>query len=210
MAEKEQTVQRRIIVATGNHGKFREISELFTDIPCRLIAMREYWKTDPPIEENGATFFENARIKADWVYHHSSLWSLADDSGLMVDALGGEPGVRSARYAGEQGNTEANNMKLLKALEGTVPSERKARFACSVVLRIDATTILHAQGYCEGRIIEAPRGSGGFGYDPLFVPEGFDRTFAELTGEEKHRISHRGKALRSLKEQLYGYIAGWA
>ncbi|MBN1575131.1 MAG: RdgB/HAM1 family non-canonical purine NTP pyrophosphatase [Chitinispirillaceae bacterium] len=198
---------RRIIMATGNSGKLREISDLFADMPCQLISMRDWRKPLPSIEENGSTFFENACIKADWVFRESSEWSLADDSGLMVDALGGGPGVTSARFAGEQGNAEANNAKLLKALEGVAQRLRTARFACSVVLRIDEATLLHADGYCEGRIIERPRGSGGFGYDPLFVPDGFNRTFAELTGEEKHRISHRGKALKALKEQIYDYFA---
>ena len=198
-------MQRQIVVATGNSGKFNEICEIFVGLPFCLLPMGNYWNPLPRIEENGTTFRENARIKADWVFEHSSLWALADDSGLIVDALGGAPGVRSARYAGTHADAAANNTKLLSELYNVVAPDRTARFACSVVLRIDEATLLYADGYCEGRIIETPRGSAGFGYDPLFIPEGFDRTFAELTGEEKHGISHRGKALKSLKEQLDGY-----
>jgi XTP/dITP diphosphohydrolase len=202
----ETCMQRRIIVATGNSGKLLEIAELFKDIPCQFVSMHECLKTLSSIEETGSTFLENACIKADWVFRQSSEWSLADDSGLVVDALGGEPGVRSARFAGEQGNDEANNAKLIKSLEGIPYPLRTARFVCSAVLRLDTAILLHAEGFCEGRIIENPRGSGGFGYDPLFISDGFDRTFAELSSDEKNRISHRGKAMKSLKEQLHGYI----
>ena len=198
--------ERRIIVATGNSGKLREIAELYADLPCRLVSMREFWNADFDIEENGGTFYENACIKADWVYRVSNIWSLADDSGLSVDALGGAPGVRSARFAGEPGDTAANNRKLLEMLGRIPPEERTARFTCCAVLRIDAQTLLHAEAHCEGHIIGEARGGGGFGYDPLFVPDGFDRTFAELSSEEKHRISHRGKAMRQLREKLRDYL----
>lgn len=207
MHSANEAEKRRIIVATGNSGKFREIQEIFAGMPFCLVSMGEYWNPLPRIEENGSTFRENARIKADWVYYRSSLWALADDSGLIVDALGGAPGVRSARYAGIHADAAANNARLLKELDGVAEADRTARFACSVVLRMDEETLVYADGYCEGRIIEAPRGSGGFGYDPLFIPDGFDRTFAELTSEEKNLISHRGKALKSLKEQLNDYFA---
>ena len=198
---------QQIIVATGNRGKIREIGEIFAGLLYRLRSMGEYWTPLPEIQETGSTFSENARIKADWVFHHSSSWALADDSGLVVDALGGAPGVKSARYAGVQGDTAANNARLLAELNDVAATLRTARFVCSVVLRIDEATLLHAEGCCEGRIIGAPRGSGGFGYDPLFVPEGFDRTFAELSGEEKHAVSHRGKAIRTLKELLNDHLS---
>ncbi len=194
----------RIVVATGNLDKMEEIREIFDDMRIELLPMSHFWREAPVIEENGSTFTENASIKADFVYHHMSISTLADDSGLVVDILGGAPGVRSARYAGKQGDTAANNMKLLESLRGIPEKSRTARFVCAVVLRIDSFTTLIAEGFCEGKIVETPRGSGGFGYDPLFIPDGFDRTFAELTTEEKHEISHRGKALRALKEKLYG------
>ena len=195
----------KIIVATGNSGKLQEIRDIFIDFPGTLISMKEFWKDIPEIEETGDTFFDNACIKADWVYEHSTCWALADDSGLVVDALGGAPGVKSARFAGIQGNTEANNVKLLYALSDMEPENRTARFVCSVVLRVDKETLLQAEGTCEGTIIDTLRGNGGFGYDPLFIPTGYSKTFAELTGDEKHRISHRGKALRTLRKQLYEY-----
>jgi XTP/dITP diphosphohydrolase len=207
MDSTKHSIAAEIIVATGNNGKFREIKEIFDGLPCRLLPMREYWNPVPSIEETGSTFYENACIKADWVYQHASVPALADDSGLIVDALGGAPGVRSARYAGLQGDAAANNARLLQELQGVAFELRTARFVCSVVLRIDNAALLHAEGRCEGRIIETPRGSGGFGYDPLFVPDGFDRTFAELTNEEKHHISHRGRALKALKERLHAYFA---
>jgi XTP/dITP diphosphohydrolase len=194
-----------IIVATGNSGKLQEIREIFAGFPCTLLSMKDYWGEIPFIEETGETFFENASIKANWVYENSSRWALADDSGLMVDMLDGAPGVKSARFAGMHGATETNNTKLLNLLMGIAPEARTARFVCSVVLRIDEETLLHAEQTCEGIIVDSLRGGEGFGYDPLFIPKGFDRTFAELPAEEKHRISHRGKALKALKEQLYEY-----
>jgi XTP/dITP diphosphohydrolase len=200
-------MEQRIIVATANSGKLREIAELFGDLPFRLVSMREHWNADIDIEENGETFFENACIKADWVYRTSNIMALADDSGLAVDALGGAPGVRSARFAGEPCNPAANNRKLIEQLAGVHFADRTARFVCCAVLRLDASTILRADGVCEGRIIETPRGKGGFGYDPLFVPDGFDRTFAELTNEEKNRISHRGRAMSILKEKFHEHLA---
>ncbi len=203
----EVSQKQKIIVATGNRGKFREVAEIFCSLPFDLILMTDYWNPAPDIEENGSSFIENARIKADWVYRRSSLWALADDSGLIVDALGGAPGVRSARYAGAQRDDLANNSKLLEELKDVPFEKRTARFACCAALRIDEKTLLYAEGFCEGRITDRPRGAGGFGYDPLFIPDGYDKTFAELTGEEKHNISHRGKALKALKELLYaGYI----
>jgi XTP/dITP diphosphohydrolase len=200
--------RQKIIVATGNSDKLKEIREIFHDLPCTLWSMREYWKAIIELEENGTSFRENARIKADWVHKHSFLWALADDSGLVVDALDGAPGVRSARFAGAHGDSDANNCKLLSLLGKTPPGQRTARFVCSVALRISAAVVLEAEGTCDGMIIDALRGKAGFGYDPLFVPDGFDRTFAELTNEDKNRISHRGKALAKLKEKLYDYIAG--
>lgn len=199
---------KKVIIATGNSGKLGEIREIFEDLPLQLQTMREFWDPLPHIEENGTTFAENARIKADWVFGQTGIWSLGDDSGLVVDALGGAPGIRSARFAGDGADMEANKAKLLNDLAGTAPEQRTARFICSVALRIDASTLLTSDGVCEGKIISTPRGDGGFGYDPLFVPRGFAATFAELTSAEKHGISHRGRALRKLKELLNEYIFG--
>jgi len=200
-------MHKKIIIATGNNGKLNEIREIFEGMELHLQTMREFWNPLPHIEENGTTFAENAQIKADWVFGKTGIWSLGDDSGLAVDALDGAPGIRSARFAGENADMDANKAKLLSDLADTAPAQRTARFICALALRIDATTLLTAEGACEGAIISTPRGEGGFGYDPLFIPEGFDRTFGELTSIEKHRISHRGRALRKIKELLHEYIS---
>ena len=198
-------MKQKIIVATGNNNKLHEIRTILSDCRYLLVSMKDFWGSIPVIEENGSTFFENACIKADWVYYKSACWALADDSGLVVDALNGAPGVKSARYAGEHGGTEENRKKLLLALKGVPEQDRLARFVCSAVIRIDKETVLHVEETCEGRIIDYMRGNGGFGYDPLFIPDGFDRTFAELSDEEKNVISHRGKAIQKLKEVLYDH-----
>jgi XTP/dITP diphosphohydrolase len=197
----------KIIVATGNQGKLSEIREILFDLPFELVSMREHWNPLPEIEENGSTFIENACIKADWVYSRTGIWAMADDSGLEVDALSGAPGVKSARYAGAICNNEANNRKLLSELQ-SVPSElRTARFKCVIALKTAVNCYVYAEGTCEGRIGFEPRGSGGFGYDPLFIPVGEDLTFAEIGSEMKNRMSHRGKALRMLREKIDGLYA---
>jgi XTP/dITP diphosphohydrolase len=198
-------MNRQLIIATGNSGKVREIGEIFGDLSLHLLTMCEVLDPVPEIIEDGQSFAGNARIKADVVYRKAGIWSLGDDSGLVVDALDGAPGIKSARYAGDQADMEANKKKLLDALAGVAPELRTARFICALALRIDAVTLLTAEGVCEGRIIDAPRGSGGFGYDPLFIPEGFDQTFAQLPAAEKHEISHRGRALRKMKGLLHDY-----
>jgi XTP/dITP diphosphohydrolase len=192
---------REIIVATSNKGKLREISEMLDGLPVKLSSLADCWKPMPVITERGATFLENALQKARWVFERKGMWVLADDSGLEVDALNGLPGVRSARFAGENGDTAANNRKLLEML-ARVPAERRtARFKCVAVLVTSAESYFPAEGVCEGTITFYPRGAGGFGYDPLFVPAGFNRTFAELTTAEKHAISHRGKAFEKLRKR---------
>ncbi|MGN0852696.1 MAG: RdgB/HAM1 family non-canonical purine NTP pyrophosphatase [Kiritimatiellia bacterium] len=184
---------KKLVVATHNANKIREIGQILPD-----------WEVvgeDSRAEETEKTFAGNALIKARAVAGRNvGAWVLADDSGLEVDALGGAPGVRSARYAGENGNTSANNALLLKNLRGV--SDRAARFSCAIAL-IDPQGVEHVvEGRCSGRIQEAPTGAGGFGYDPLFVPEGFDRSFAELAPEEKNSISHRGRALAQIRAIL--------
>lgn len=200
------SIDTTIIVATGNSGKMDEIREILHDLPCQLVSMREYWKAIVEIDENGKTFMENAHIKAAWVHKHSFKWALADDSGLVVDALDGAPGIYSARFAGAHGDTAANNHKLLGLLAGVPAEKRTARFVCAVTLYLGNSVVLEAEGVCNGRIIESLQGSGGFGYDPLFIPDGYDTTFAELDSEEKHRISHRGKALRELRRLMHEHI----
>jgi len=216
-----------LVVATGNAHKVSEILGILaarTDAPLAAVAIPGVGAVidradrvaasaaavpvpSAPIdvEETGATLEANALIKARAVATATGLLTIADDSGLEVDALGGAPGVRSARYAGEQA-TDADNVTRLLADLAEVPTERRtARFAAVLVARAPDGTETVVRGEVEGRIIGAPSGAGGFGYDPVFVPaEGDGRTFAEMSAEEKHAISHRGRAVRALADRLAG------
>ncbi len=188
-----------LIVATHNANKLREIGQI---LPGWTISGE-----DAGVEETGVTFAENAFLKARAVAaRHPGAWVLADDSGLAVDALGGAPGVRSARYAGHDGDTPANNALLLKNLAGV--TNRRAHFACAIALIAPDGTERHFEGRCDGHIAEAPSGEGGFGYDPLFIPDGHDRSFAELAPSEKNAISHRGRALAALRAEL-SQLTNW-
>jgi XTP/dITP diphosphohydrolase len=192
---------QKIIIATGNAGKVKEFRDMFSDmgLDCSVASLADCFNPLPDIEESGATFYENAKLKADWVYRRvAGVWALADDSGLEVDALDGAPGVLSARYGGEGTNAARNNVKLLNELRGVPERKRTARFKCVLVLRMGIDKYLSAEGVCEGRIANKPVGDNGFGYDPLFIPDGFDRTMAQLEPEEKNRVSHRGTALRNM------------
>ena len=181
----------KLIVATHNQNKVREISQM---LPGWEIAAE-----DSAAEETESTFIGNAMLKARALKpQHPGAWILADDSGLEVFALGGEPGVRSARYAGEDGNTPKNNALLLKNMEGI--SDRRAQFTCAVALIAPDGTEKTVEGHCPGTILTALAGAGVFGYDPLFVPDGHTKTFAELLPEEKNAISHRGRALMLAKK----------
>jgi len=184
-----------LLVATGNAGKVRELSLLLADAPLRLRLLSEFPHI-PEAEETGKTFADNATIKALHYSSQSELLTLSDDSGLVVDALGGAPGVYSARYAGT-GATYAERMaRLLYELAATGDGERRARFVCVIALADPSTGSLNTfEGTCEGRIAHAPRGTGGFGYDPIFIPEGYAQTFGELPDEIKQNISHRARAL---------------
>ena len=180
----------KLNVATHNAHKLREIGEI---LPGFEIASE-----DPDVEETAPDFAGNALIKV-WAVaaHHPGEWSMADDSGLEVRALGGAPGVRSARYAGEPCNTPANNALLLKNLEGV--EDRTARFTCAIAL-VDPEGREHVvTGHCPGRIAHTPSGDAGFGYDPLFIPDGYDKSFAVLGEVEKNKISHRGRALAAAR-----------
>jgi XTP/dITP diphosphohydrolase len=190
----------RIVVATRNAHKVREILRICRDWPVE-------WDTDaalPEVEETGRGYLENALLKAEAAAAATGQVALADDSGIEVDALGGGPGPRSARYAGEGATDEANLRALLRALAGIPRAGRTARYRAVAILARPATEEIHAEGTCEGIIGTKPRGSGGFGYDPIFEPLGWERTMAELTPEEKDRISHRGRALRALRDLLAG------
>ncbi len=185
----------RVLVATGNPGKLKELKDGLGPLGWSLESLDAFGITLP--EETGLTFEDNALLKAAYAARHSGLVALADDSGLEVDALEGEPGVFSARYGGKKTDTE-RNLYLLERLRGVPEAERTARFVAVLVLAYPDGRVEVFRGETEGRILEAPRGSHGFGYDPLFyVPEA-GKTFAEMRPEEKARYSHRGKALRAL------------
>lgn len=192
---------RRVVLATGNAGKLREFRALLGDLVA-LVPQSELGID--PVEETGASFAENALLKARHAAAVSGLAAIADDSGLIVDALGGAPGVHSARYAGANGDAAANNVKLLRALDGVPANQRGARFRAVVVYvaSVDDTAPLVAEGSWEGFIGMGLRGTNGFGYDPLFLDGDSERTSAELAPDEKNRRSHRGQAVRKLRKML--------
>ena len=185
-----------LLAATGNPHKLRELREMFSDF-YTVVSMEDAGFFGP-IDENASTFAGNAAIKAEAVSEATGLPALADDSGLEVDALDGEPGVLSARYAGEHGNDEANNDLLLRRMEGK--ERRSAAFCCALALKIPGRETLIAEGRCPGTILRERRGSGGFGYDPLFLYEPMGKTYAEMNEEEKNGISHRARAAERMRE----------
>ncbi len=193
-----------IILATRNAGKVREIVDLLDGLPIQVKSLLDRPEL-PEIDENGSTFRENALIKAHAVYKLTGIPSLADDSGLEVFALGMRPGVYSARYAGEGASYADNNRKLLYELAGVPGAERMARFRC-VAAFVDRSIEHAEEGSCAGRIESAPRGEGGFGYDPLFVPDGYNETFAELPIEVKNGMSHRSMAFRRMVDFLRAHF----
>lgn len=203
----------RLLLATGNPGKLRELRTIMAGVPVELVGLADVRTGTPPeIDETGATFLDNARLKARAYAAWSGLAAVADDSGLEVDALGGAPGVRSARFAGQGATDQANLDKLLEELAGVPPQRRRARFRCAAVLTDPPGAVpewreWHAEAAWEGRILEAPRGSGGFGYDPVFLPEGWDRTSAEVDAAAKDAASHRGRAFRALRPAIQAWAA---
>lgn len=195
----------RMVMATRNRGKAAELQQLLGDLAVDILTMDSFSEV-PEIEETGQTFRENAVLKAQTVARYTHLPVLADDSGLAVDALGGQPGVYSARFAGEPYNDEKNNRKLLALLKGIPPEQRTARFVSSLAFITADGLLKVTEGYCEGFILEEPRGNGGFGYDPLFYLPTLGKTMAELSPTEKNQISHRGKALREMLPFLRQYL----
>lgn len=193
-----------IILATRNPGKVREMEAILAGLPIELRSLLTMPGL-PEVIEDGSTFQSNALKKARAVHDAAGLPALADDSGLEVDALGGEPGIYSARYAGEDATYSDNNTKLLKNMEGVAAGRRKARFRCVIAL-VAPNLQVTAEGVCPGRIITEEKGTGGFGYDPLFVPDGYDLTFAQLPPEVKNRISHRAIALSLIRNELRNYL----
>lgn len=197
--------KHRIVFATGNAGKMKEIRVIMEDLGCEVVSMKEAG-VNPEIIENGTSFAENAEIKARAVWDCTGDIVLADDSGLVVDYIGGEPGIYSARYMGEDTSYEIKNRNIIDRLADAKGEERSARFVCNIAAVLPDGKILHTQGTMEGHIAMEPAGCGGFGYDPILWLEEFHKTSAELTMEQKNAISHRGKALAAMKKQLENYF----
>ena len=200
---------RRIVVATSNPGKVREIGAVLAGLPVQVIALSDLAQVAEPVED-GDTFAANARIKARYYARATGLWCLADDSGLVVDALGGEPGVHSARYAADECGPgadrdaidAANNAKLLRELAGVADEQRTARFVCHLAMADSRDVLLETHGVIEGRMARGPAGEGGFGYDPLFYVPSLGCTTAQLPPERKNEVSHRGQAVREFRRLL--------
>jgi XTP/dITP diphosphohydrolase len=196
---------KEIVVATENPGKLREIKESLKGMQVQILSLRDL-PPIPPVEENGNTFLENALKKARTVAQHTGRLTIADDSGLEVDYLDGDPGVHSARFAGEDASDRDNNSRLLQCLEGVPPSHRGAVFRCVIAVVDPQGKEAWVGGACSGTIGKKARGAGGFGYDPLFIIPELNKTLAEIPLEEKNRISHRGKALAALKGVLSDFL----
>ena len=193
-----------VIVATRNRGKLREFRDALKGMNLRIYGLSDL-PDAPEVEEDGDSFAENALKKARFYATYFGKLTLADDSGLEVDSLGGQPGVYSARYAGEGASSQENNLKLLRELEGIPISKRRARFRCVVAVKSPTGKEAIVEGSCRGRIGFKEKGRRGFGYDPLFVLPEEGRTMAQLSLEEKNRISHRGKALRKIRKIIQAF-----
>jgi XTP/dITP diphosphohydrolase len=198
----------RLVLATTNRGKITELRELLASLDVEVISIADVVE-DFVVVEDGLTFKDNAIKKAVAAAALTGLLALADDSGLEVDALGGAPGVRSARYASEHATGEENNAALIAALAAKNEKRFAARFRCALAIidpNGEENSVVVVEEKMEGHVILEPRGDNGFGYDPLFVPAGFDRTFAELSSPEKNSLSHRGKALQQIQPKIAGII----
>lgn len=190
-----------IFIATRNKGKVNDFQKLFSSYQIEVKSLLDN-RDLPDVEETGSTFEENAALKAETIAARLQTPVLADDSGLMVDALDGRPGIYSARYAGEEKSDLENLKKVLQELEGVPDEARTARFVCVLAVAIPNQQTLFKKGFCEGKIAKHPKGDNGFGYDPIFIPNGYNTTMAELSQEEKNKISHRHQALLQLNSWL--------
>ena len=197
---------KKLLIATHNDGKVRELKRMLHGLPVEIVGIDSFETDD--VAETGSTFAVNAALKASGYARQTGLSALADDSGLEVNALGGRPGVLSARYGGEGSSFEKKMEMLLAEIGQSGSQDRRARFVSAVVLADEQGNILETrQGTCEGRIASTPRGKRGFGYDPIFIPDGYDLTFGELSDEIKSQISHRGRAFREIIPFLRDFIA---
>jgi XTP/dITP diphosphohydrolase len=186
-----------LLIATKNQGKLREIRKLFKGL--KIISLNKIKKL-PKVVESGRTFYENALKKARFYSKATGYLTLAEDSGIEVKVLGGRPGIFSSRYSGKNATDKKNNWKLLKELEGK--TDRRARYQAVVVIAKDGVEVARSAGFCYGRIAQVPRGRYGFGYDPIFIPRGYKKTFAQLGLKVKNKISHRAKAIKKIKKRL--------
>ena len=198
---------KTLLIATSNPGKVTELAAWLADLDCRVIGFADLPEVPPSVEETGETFSDNAWLKAEHYHRLTGLPALADDSGLEVDALGGRPGVYSARYGGDGLSSAEQIELLLKEMEGIPLEHRSARFKCSIALTGNGLKQIF-EGQCEGFIARAPMGDNGFGYDPIFIDAELGRTFAELTRDEKATRSHRGKALSQARQFLAQWLKG--
>ena len=199
-------MKHRIIFATGNEGKMKEIRMILADLGMEILSMKEA-KVQLEIEENGSTFGENAEIKAQAVWNITKDIVLADDSGLAVDYLNGEPGVYSARYM-EGASYEVKNRTIIERLKDAKEEERTARFVCAIAAVLPDGSVLHTEECVEGLIAHEPAGTNGFGYDPIFYLPEYGKTSAQIPLEKKYEISHRGKALEAMKLKLKEVLQG--
>lgn len=195
----------RLVLGTTSPHKLREMRALLGDLPLTVVPMAALGRP-PEVNESGATFAENARLKALALSAWCGEAVVADDSGLEVAALEGAPGILSARFAGPQATDEDRNARLLDLLAGVPAEARGARYVCAIALAAHGRVVIETEGTLRGRIAFSPCGSAGFGYDPLFIPEAYDRTVGELGDEVKHRISHRARALAAFKERLAQWL----
>ncbi|MSR74501.1 MAG: RdgB/HAM1 family non-canonical purine NTP pyrophosphatase [Planctomycetes bacterium] len=193
---------KRLLLGSGNHAKLQELREILAGLPVDLVTLNALPVRPPEAPETGDTFLANATQKALHYAQHSGMAALADDSGLCVDALGGAPGVISARWSGPAATDASNNAKLLRSLDGVPEGKRTAAYHAVIVLALPGRVLLTAEGRCRGEILRNPQGNTGFGYDPLFFLPNLGKTFAEIPPAQKHGISHRGEALRRLLANL--------
>jgi len=192
----------KLLVATNNAGKIKELNASLAALPVELFGLKHFENTFEP-EETGATFIENAILKANSYAEQTGFWALSDDSGLEVEALNGAPGVFSARYAGENATDQERIVKLLDELTEKDDKSRRARFVCAMAIADETGEIKFlAEGTCDGKIALKPRGANGFGYDPIFVPDGYEQTFGELSSAIKGKISHRAQAIGKIMRFL--------
>ncbi|WP_345239981.1 XTP/dITP diphosphatase [Pontibacillus salipaludis] len=192
---------KKIVVATHNEGKVREFRQLFSKYNIETLSLDDLDQNLPEVEETGETFEENAELKASTISSILNVPVIADDSGLVVDALDGSPGVYSARYAGEPKDDQKNLEKVLSELKGE--KNRTARFVCVLALSIPGQNVVFERGTCEGHLTEEPHGESGFGYDPIFIPDGYKATMAEIGADEKNKISHRSRALSKIEDSIH-------